>query len=77
MDSYEQTAHNLSFLLNSSFEKQEHMLSGRKYNNLIGQVRPQQMKYIPAVDDAGIWQFVPGDRMVPVPVAHVMAKDKN
>ena len=30
-----------------------------------------QMRYIPAVDDAGIWQFVP------VPVAHVMAEEKN
>jgi hypothetical protein len=35
------------------------------------------MIYIPAVDDAGIWQFVSVDRMVPVPVAHVMAKEKN
>jgi len=42
-----------------------------------GQVRSPQTRYIPAVDDAGIWQFVPGDRLVPVPVAHVMAKEKN
>jgi hypothetical protein len=45
--------------------------------NLIVQVKRLQMRYIPAVDDAGIWQFVSIDRLVPVPVAHVMAKEKN
>jgi len=67
----------ITFLLSNSFEKPVLMLSGSKCMNLNGQVRTPQMRYIPAVDDAGIWQFVPGDRMVPVPVAHVMAKEKN
>jgi hypothetical protein len=55
----------------------ELMLSGSKCMNLKGQVRPPQMRYIPAVDDAVILQFVPGDRLVPVPVAHFIAKEKN
>jgi uncharacterized protein YfaA (DUF2138 family) len=34
---------------------------------------------VPAVDDAGVWQLVPGDRMVPVsiPLAHVMATETS
>jgi hypothetical protein len=34
---------------------------------------------VPAVDNAGVWQLVPGDRMVPVsiPLAHVMAKERS
>ena len=76
--SYGQTGSQfLSFLLNNSSEKPVLMLSGSKCMNLKGQVRTPQMRYIPAVDDAGIWQFVPGDRLVPVSVAHVMAKEKN
>lgn len=72
-----QTAHSFSFLLNSSFEKLPLTLISDKCMNLEVQVRSPQIIYIPAVNDAGIWQFVPGDRLVPVPVAHVMAKEKN
>jgi hypothetical protein len=67
----------LSFLLNSSFEKPVLMFSGSNFMKLKGQMKPPKMGHIPAVDDVGIWQFVLGDRMVPVPVAHVMAREKK